>query len=313
MPTTRRHLDLFAVSVLSLICLGWGFQQIAIKLAADDIAPTLQIGLRSGFAALVLLALMWRSEGRGLFSDGTLKAGLVVGLMFAVEFLFVGEALARTSASHVVVFLYTSPIFTALGMHFLRPEERLGRSQWSGIALAFFGICLAFLGGNTPTGSLLGDSFALIAGAIWGFTTVVVRGSRLSEASAVKTLFYQMAGTAVLLVSAAFMMGNGSMNWTPETTVNMAFQAVLIALASYLTWFWLLRRYLASRMATFVFITPLLGVVFGVLILDEVLTLNFILGGLLVLTGIFLVSVRDLLNRRKARRVHDAFEASQER
>ncbi len=310
MSPQRRHLDLFAVSILLILCLGWGFQQIAIKLAANDIAPTLQIGLRSAFAATVLLLLMLCSEGLKLFSDGTLKAGLLAGLMFGVEFLFVGEGLVHTSASHMVVFLYTSPIFTALGMHFIHPDERLSRIQWSGIALAFIGVCIAFLGsGNSEGISLLGDAYALAAGATWGFTTVVIRGSKLSEAPAVKTLFYQMAVAAVLLIGAAFLMGNGAMNWTPETSVNMAFQAVLIALASYLTWFWLLKRYLASRMATFVFITPLLGVVFGVLILDEVLTANFVAGGSLVLLGIFLVSAKDLLNRRKAKRVSEAVDS----
>lgn len=309
MTQSRRHLDFFAVSILLMLCLGWGFQQIAIKLAADDIVPTLQIGLRSAFAATVLFLLMLRSEGLQVFGDGTLKAGLIAGFMFALEFLFVGEGLAHTSASHMVVFLYTSPIFTALGMHFVHPDERLSRIQWSGIALAFVGVCIAFLGpGNAEGTSLLGDALALAAGAIWGFTTVVIRGSKLSEAPAVKTLFYQMAMAALMLIGAAFLMGNGDMNWTPETTVNMAFQAVFIAIGSYLTWFWLLRRYLASRMATFVFITPLLGVLFGVLILDEVLTASFVTGGLMVILGIFLVSAKDLLNRRRARLLNEALK-----
>lgn len=309
MSAPRRHLDLFAVSILLLLCLGWGFQQIAIKLAATDIAPTLQIGLRSAFAASVLLILMLKAEGRRTFSDGTLPAGLLAGTLFGLEFLFVGEGLVHTSASHMVVFLYTSPIFTALGLHFIHPDERLSRLQWGGIALAFSGVCIAFLGPDDRQGtSLLGDALALAAGATWGFTTVVIRGSRLSEAPAVKTLFYQMAAAAVLLISAAWLMGNQSIRWTPATSLNLAFQAVLIALVSYLTWFWLLKRYLASRMATFVFITPLLGVLFGVLILDEVLSVQFIAGGLLVLLGIFLVSARDLLNRRKARRVGEALE-----
>lgn len=305
----RGHLDLFAVSIMLILCTLWGFQQITLKLAADDIVPTLQIGLRSAFAASVLLLLMLRSEGRQVFSDGTLKAGLLVGVMFAVEFLFVGLGLEYTSASHMVVFLYTSPIFTALGMHFVHPDERLSRLQWIGIGLAFSGVCIAFMGpaANTPN-SLLGDFYALLAGAFWGFTTVAIRHSKLSEAPAVKTLFYQMAVAALLLISTAFLLGRGEMNWTPETSINMAFQAVVIALASYLTWFWLLRRYLASRLATFTFITPLIGVLFGVLILDEVLSGQFIAGGCLVLAGIFLVSAKDLINRRKARLVKEALE-----
>ncbi len=302
MSSSRRPLDLFAVSILLILCTVWGGQQVAIKLAANDIAPTLQIGLRSAVAATVLLLLLLRKEGLGLFSDGTLKAGLLVGLMCAVEFLLVGEGLVHTSASHVVVFLYTAPIFTALGMHLIHPDEHLSRIQWSGIAFAFIGVCIAFLGSVGGTGSsLMGDAFALGAGTCAGFTTVVIRGSRLAEAPAVKTLFYQMVVMTILLISIAFLMGNGAMNWTPETTVNLMLQAVLIALVSYLAWIWLLKHYLASRMAAFIFITPLLGVVFAVMILDEVLTAEFLGGSTLVLLGIFLVSARDLLNWRRAR------------
>jgi len=311
MSAQRRHLDFFAIAIMLMLCTIWGFQQVAIKLAADDIIPTLQIGLRSAFAASVLFLLMLRSEGRGIFADGTLGAGLLVGIMFAVEFLFVGQGLEHTSASHMVVFLYTSPIFTALGMHFVHPDERLSKSQWSGIALAFAGVAIAFLGPAGPDQqvSLLGDLYALMAGAVWGMTTVAIRRSKLSEAPAVKTLFYQMAAASLLLIGTALALGEGEVNWTPATGINMVFQAVVVAFASYLTWFWLLRRYLASRMATFTFITPLIGVLFGVLILDERLSPQFIVGGLLVLAGIFLVSARDLLNRRRARLVQEALDS----
>lgn len=311
MSAQRNHLDLFAIGIMLMLCTIWGFQQVAIKLASDDIIPTLQIGLRSAFAATVLGLLMLRSEGRTVFADGTVKPGIIIGIMFAVEFLFVGVGLEHTSASHMVVFLYTSPIFTALGMHFVHADERLSRIQWSGIALAFTGVCIAFLGpaGNGQNVTLLGDFYALMAGAVWGMTTVAIRSSKLSEASAVKTLFYQMAAAAILLIGTAFALGKGDMNWTAETSINMGFQAVIIAFASYLTWFWLLRRYLASRMATFTFITPMIGVLFGVLILGDTLSIQFIIGGVLVLAGIFLVSAKDLLNRRKARRVTEALNS----
>jgi drug/metabolite transporter (DMT)-like permease len=76
---------------------------------------------------------------------------------------------------------------------------------------------------------------------------------------------------------------------------------VVVALSSYLAWFWLLRRYLASRLSILSFMTPLFGVSFGVLILDEPLDAGFVLGALLVLTGITLVSGAELL-REKLRR-----------
>ena len=68
------------------------------------------------------------------------------------------------------VFLYTAPVFAALGLHWLLPEERLTPLQWLGVAIAFAGIAVAFLGkGGQQAASnmLLGDAMGLMAGLLW--------------------------------------------------------------------------------------------------------------------------------------------------
>lgn len=303
----RRPLDAMATSLMLVLCLCWGFQQIAIKLAGADVSPTLQIGLRSAFAALVLGAVVLHREGTGAFRDGTLRAGLVAGLLFAAEFLFVGLGLHYTTASHMAVFLYTAPVFTALGLHLILPDERLRPLQWLGIAAAFAGIAVAFLGKRDAAAApdmLLGDLFGLLAGATWGATTVAIRGSALSDAPATKTLFYQMALAGLLLPLWHVATGDAAPVWSGTAVASLAFQSVVVALSSYLAWFWLMRRYLATRLAVLSFATPLFGVGLGVLILDEPLEVSFVAGAVLVLAGITLVSsaelVRGWLRRRAA-------------
>lgn len=303
---TRRPLDTLATSVMLLLCVCWGFQQIAIKLVAADISPIMQVGLRSAFAALVLGAVVWRAEGSRALRDGTLGAGLLVGLLFGFEFLAIAQGLVYTTASHMSVFLYTAPIFTALGLHWRVPEERMAPLQWLGVALAFGGIAVAFLGNGQPQAAaasnmLLGDSLGLLGGLLWGATTVAIRRTALSEAAPSKTLFYQMAIAALVLLVYAAATGNASIRYTPSAMLSVAFQSVVVALSSYLAWFWLLRRYLASRLSILSFMTPLFGVSFGVLILDEPLDGAFVLGALMVLAGISLVSGAGLL-REKLRR-----------
>ena len=304
----RQPLDALATGAMLLLCVCWGFQQIAIKLVADDVAPIMQIGLRSTFAALVLAAVVWRREGAQAVRDGTALPGLVVGLLFAGEFLFVAQGLVYTTASHMSVFLYTAPIFAALGLHWLLPEERMKPLQWLGVAIAFCGIAIAFLGKGRPEGQagapdmLLGDAMGLLAGLLWGATTVAIRKTSLSEAAPAKTLLYQMAVAAVALLAYAAATGNDGFRYTPQALASVAFQCVVVALSSYLAWFWLLRRYLASRLSVLSFMTPLFGVSFGVLILDEPLDAAFVLGAALVLSGITLVSGAELL-REKLRRV----------
>jgi drug/metabolite transporter (DMT)-like permease len=107
----------------------------------------------------------------------------------------------HTTAAHSVVFLYTAPIFTALGLQFL-PEERLNPLQWSGIAVAFLGVVVAFLGfGGRPVAELLtGDLLALLGGVSWGLSNVVLRRGRVNRAAAAKTVLYQV-GTAALVLA----------------------------------------------------------------------------------------------------------------
>jgi len=135
--------------------------------------------LRRGFDFLRDLVLL--REGRRAFIDGTLPSGLLLGLLFSLEFIFMGQSLVHTTAAHTIVFLYTAPIFTALGLRFL-PDEHLSRLQWAGIGVAFFGIVVAFLGfGDRPAGELLtGDALALCAGVSWGFSNVALRRGQVA-------------------------------------------------------------------------------------------------------------------------------------
>ena len=274
----RKSADAFAFQTMLLLCVIWGIQQVTIKWAATDIAPVMQAAIRSGIAAaLVGLLMCWRGGWEGL-RQGTLGAGLLTGTLFALEFLFIALGLQYTTASHMSVFLYTAPIFSALGLHFLLPSERLRPLQWLGVAVCFGGIAVAFGGGLS--------------------TTVAVRGTRLSEAPPSLTLFYQLfVACAGLLLIALFSGQLGEVRWTPVSTASVLFQGVVVSFASYFCWFWLLRRYLANNLAIFSFMTPLFGVTFGVLLLGEPLSLNFVAGAALVLAGITLVSGEQWLRR----------------
>ena len=309
---TRLALDGRASGTMLLLCLVWSLQQISLKAAAADVDPMLMIGLRSGLAVLLLAALMrWRGEG---LHAAHRRPGLVVGVLFALEYVLVAEALRLTHASHVVVFLYTAPLFAALGLHWRLPAERLGLVQWSGIALAFGGIALAFLGGgegasdSAGSQSRLGDALALLAGAAWGATTVAIRCSSLARAPATETLLYQLLGAVVLLLPAAWLSGRWHFDASPQVWAHLGFQSLIVSFASFLAWCWLLRRYLAAQLGVFSFLTPLFGVVLGVGLLGEALDPRFVAGSGLVLAGIAVVSGHAALARRglALRRLQDA-------
>jgi drug/metabolite transporter (DMT)-like permease len=291
----RKPLDAQAFSLMLLLTALWGFQQVAIKLTAPDVSLVMQAGLRTVLAAALLLAwARWR--GIALFSrDGTLAAGIGAGLLFGGEFVFIYAGLEHTAASRMVVFIYLAPVVTALGLHWLVPGERLARAQWAGVLLAFAGVALAFGDGFLAArgATLRGDLFGLIAALLWGATTVLIRATSLARASAAKTLFYQLAVSAPLLLAASLLLGEaGVVQLTPFALASLAYQGVLVAFASYLVWFWLLTRYLAARLSVFSFMTPLFGVLAGVAVLGEPLTPSFAGAALLVGVGIVLVNRR---------------------
>jgi len=99
----------------------------------------------------------------------------------------------------------------------------------------------------------------------------------------------------VLLLIAAFVMGQSAIKPTPLALGSLIFQSLVVSFASFLAWFWLLRRYLASRLGVFSFMTPLFGIAFGVWLLDEPLEASFVMGAIFVLIGVVLVSGHGLL------------------
>jgi drug/metabolite transporter (DMT)-like permease len=300
MPTASpAPVDARAGAAMTLLCLVWSLQQISLKAVADQASPMLMVALRSAIA-LVLLGLLMRQRGEAP-GTGRWQPGLLAGALFGLEYLLVAQALQLTHASHVVIFLYTAPLFAALGLHLRLPAERLAPLQWAGIVLAFAGIALVFLGGQGASGgALLGDLLALAAGAAWGATTITLRCSRLAAAPATETQLYQLLGAFALLLPAAALGGQWHFQPTIQVWGHLAFQALVVSFASFLAWCALLRRYLASQLGAFAFLTPLFGVALGIWLLGERPEAGFIAGSGLVLAGITLVSGHAAVARRLA-------------
>ncbi|MCO8067649.1 DMT family transporter [Acinetobacter schindleri] len=296
----RKALDAQASLIMFVLCLLWGLQQVVLKLAASDISALMQIALRSALSALMVYLLIQADVRRQLWSRSYLPAGLLVGVLFALEFYLVAEALCYTSASHTIVLLYTAPIFVALGLHWKLPSEHLSPLQWGGILVAFSGIVVSFLfrshtGQAMQASMLWGDLLALMAGIFWAATTVSVRLTRLAEAPATQTLFYQLLMGGMLLLPLTWMTGQATVNWTILSISSLIFHTVVISFASYLIWFWMLKKYLASRLGVFSFLTPVFGMIFGILLLDEEVEMNFIIGTIMVMLGVVLVSLQGWL------------------
>ncbi|MEO8058971.1 MAG: DMT family transporter [Burkholderiales bacterium] len=295
MSERKTHLDAFAVTLLVACCFLWGLNQVAAKAAMPEVPALWQAAIRSVAGAL----LVWgwaRFRGIAIFTrDGTGAGGLLAGALFGAEFLCIFIGLQFTTASRMVVFIYVAPFVVALGMPFIARIESLSKPQMAGLLLAFAGVAWAFAEGFTAPAAgphqLLGDALGVVAGVLWGATTLAIRGSALSNASAEKTLWYQLAISGVLLVAAALAAGTplpvrlSALAWSA-----MLFQVLIVTFASYLVWFWLIRHYPATRLASFTLLTPVFGLVLGALLLNEPITLRLVVALAAVAAGIVLVN-----------------------
>ena len=293
-PSAGRPLSPGAVALMLVLCLSWGFNQVAVKLALPDIPPMLQATIRSA-GALIVLFLIARIRGVKMFErDGTLRAGLLAGVIFGFEFLLIYRGLLLTSASRAVVFLYTAPFFVAFGS-FLFLGERLRASQWGGLALCFAGVALA-IGipqADVDANVLLGDLMVVGGGALWGASTLVVKATALIKAPAEKGLAYQVALSVPILGLAAWIFGENLTRVPGPLALSlMVYQAVWVVGLTFLIWFELVKSYSASKLSAFTFITPLFGVLASYFILHDTMTLAFGAAALLVIAGLYLVNRR---------------------
>jgi drug/metabolite transporter (DMT)-like permease len=291
--SASRPLDAVAVTLALLLCLSWGFNQVAVKLALPEIPPLMQATIRSAGAA-VLVGLWTVVRGIGIdVRDGTLAAGLVAGVLFGLEFLFIYQGLLFTTASRAVLFLYTAPFVVVLGAHWLIPTDRFRLSHWIGLLLCFAAITLAF-GLPTPATDArqaLGDFLLLMGGISWGATTLVIKASRLNRAPAEKTLLYQLVVSTPILGAGAVIFGE-QMPGMPSMLAlgSLAFQTIWVVAVTYLVWFELMVRYSASRLSAFTFLTPLFGVAAGHTVMGDPLNRAFIGAVLLLALGLVLVN-----------------------
>jgi drug/metabolite transporter (DMT)-like permease len=275
-----------------MLCLTWGFNQIAVKLVLPDIPPMIQATIRS-LGALPVLFIIGSFRGVKFFErDGTWQAGLFAGVMFGIEFVLIYQGLRFTSVSRAVVFLYTAPFFVALGSYQIL-GERLGGSQWLGLAVSFAGVALA-IGVPQPDVDakvLLGDLMIVGGAALWAATTLVAKSTRLRFAAPEKALGYQVATSIPILGLAAHVFGETIPHApSPLSLGLMAFQAIWVVGTTFTLWFALVKTYSASKLSAFTFITPLFGVVGSYFIMHDTLSLTFGAAAALVIAGLFLVN-----------------------
>ncbi len=285
-----KPLDRFAILVMCVLCTAWGGNQVAAKVALADFGPMTQCALRNGIGAVVVLAFALTMRPNALRRDGTAALGVTVGVLFTLEFVLLFFAVERTTAASSVVFLFTAPFFVAIGAVAALPDERLAPRQWLGVIVAFLGVALGFY--RPAAGSSgFGDILALGAGAAWGATTLLIKGTRLKAIDPTRTLLYQVVTATFLSAPLALWLREPfPLHPSVAAVAGLLYQAVFVTGITYLIWFWILKRYRAPELSALTFISPVVGVLEAWALLGEAPNASFLIALAGVAVGIVLLS-----------------------
>lgn len=266
----RDRIDAFGATALTAFAFLLASNQVVVKLSTDGFSPVFMAGVRSAGAALVVL--LW-IRLRGLPRDrpsGSAPWGVLLGVFFGVEFIFLFLALDLTTVSRASVLFYTMPVWLTLAAHVLVPGERLTVTKACGLVLAVGGIVLTFSGrADEGQSSLAGDVLALLGAFGWAGIALVVKTTSIGQARAETQLFWQLAVSTPILLGASLFFGPALRDPTVWHGVGLLFQIFAIASFGFLAWFWLLKMYPASGVASFSFLSPVFSVLLGWLLLGE--------------------------------------------
>lgn len=273
-----------------------GLNQVLIKMVNAGMQPVFQAGLRSACAIIPILLFALLMHRKLSVKDGSFPYGLACGLIFSLEFVVLFLALDYTSVARVSVLFYTMPVWFTIAASFLLPGESLTSSRIVGLTLAVCGIALAMFDrvGDGTEGRLLGDVLALCASVCWAAIALMCRATPLKKSSPEMQLLYQLTVSAIVLLPLSFLFGEQLREMTTTLAWIFAFQVIVVVAFGFSLWFWILSVYPASATASYSFLAPVFGVVFGWLILDEEISLAIAAALVLVCLGILLI------NKKKA-------------
>jgi drug/metabolite transporter (DMT)-like permease len=290
---SKDYLDVKALILLLILTLVWGFNHPSIKCTNQGIAPVFASTLRSIIASMCgVIYCLWKKE-KIFHTDINLLHGVVVGLLFGLEFACIYFGLLYTDAARSIIFLYTSPFIVAAGAHFFLKGDCLTFLKTLGLVIAFMGVLLVFQGRPTsakPT-MFIGDILEIIAAWLWAATTLYIKRFMARNVQPIHTFLYQLVFSIPILLVVSLIL---EPRWIIMLNLSIVgcvlFQSVIVAFITYLIWFKLIHGYPVSRLSAFTFLTPVFGVLAGVIFLNEEFTGSLMMGLPMVCAGIFLVN-----------------------
>ena len=272
--------------LLAILCLVWGATWVVIKIGLEDSPPFLSAGLRFVIALVVLGAivfLMKKPHPRGrLMWWRVLFPGT---FMYFIPYASVYYAEQYIQAALASVLFATFPFFVAFLAHFYLPAERLTVIKSLGLLLGFAGVMVIFQDGlSVPDPRVIPAMFiALLSPASAAVASVWLK-KYLASVDSFTATFWQMLVGVVLLLPLGFAAESlADFQWTVKAIGAAAFLGIFGSALTFVIYLHLLKTEEATKLSLVAFVTPIVTLIIGWIILGESLGVTTLLGGVLVL------------------------------
>lgn len=284
------------MSYFLLILLGsiWGASYLFIKIGGESIPPITFVMGRVGLAGitLFLIALLRREElpswrapvWRWLWAMGLLNS--------VIPYTLITWGETRVSSGLAAILVGAMPIFTVLLAHWLTQDEKITPLKAGGIASGFLGVVILFLPDvlQGATFNLVGGLAILLAAVSYAFASIQAR-KHLKGFPHVTVALGQMLTASAILIPASLLLDQP---WTLQPTVPSLVSLLILAVVgtafAYLMYYWLIEHVGATRTSLVTYISPVIAVFLGVLVLNETLDWTTFVGLLLIVAGVGLVT-----------------------
>jgi drug/metabolite transporter (DMT)-like permease len=292
--TDGKELPFDAALFTIFLCTLFGANAVAIKISFTGIGIFTSIGLRFTIAAFALLIWAWWKKKPLRIKREQIPQQMLISAVFFLQMSWFYNGQSRTTASHGTLIANVLPFVVMILAHFILQNDKITRKKFLGLILGFCGVLLLFFdkAGSTQS-SITGDLMIFFAVLHWGFNVVYIK-KIISDYHALQITIYPMFFTIPLFFISA-LIWDDKMLTTPismEVIVSILYQSLVTASFGFIMWNTLIKKYGATALHSFVFIMPISGVFFGILILGEPLTSTLIGSIFLVSAGLLVVNYR---------------------
>jgi drug/metabolite transporter (DMT)-like permease len=269
----------------------WGASFLFIRIASPAIGPFPTIQGRLTIAAVALLIYIYmigKSTGWGQLW----KQYLIIGaLNAAIPFTLIATASLHLNASMLAIINSMTPLFTALVVWGWM-KEKLSTRKWIGISVGIIGVAILVGWSPIPFTSevIIAILLSILSTVSYGFAGVYAKKSFGGVPPLSVAFGQQMGATLLLIPFTLFNIPKTTSVITPIVALSVVGVALFCTAIGYLLYFYLIASVGPTKTLSVTFMIPMFGMIWGVVFLNEQITLGMIVGLLVILSSIFLIS-----------------------